>query len=177
MCNFLICDSFTELNTKYRLQLQYMAHTQMSGCYFGLSFCNKVNSVTAVNGESGAVFSERRDKQREDSLLLTVVRRESAAQGDPSLIIHNTCASLLQGIIWVPSLVPIRGVLWHLPSRTHHSFPVRVPCVVSCFQCLLAGSIKRWWIIMFMSVVTMDFFLFLLCSCSWGFLSKRNLYI
>ncbi len=65
MCNFLICDSFTELNTKYRLQLQYMAHTQMSGCYFGLSFCNKVNSVTAVNGGRAELSSLREETSRE----------------------------------------------------------------------------------------------------------------
>lgn len=38
MCNFLVSDSFTELNAKYRLQLQYMPHAQMSRYYFGLRF-------------------------------------------------------------------------------------------------------------------------------------------
>lgn len=38
MCNFLASDSFTELNAKFRLQLQYKAHAQMSRYYFGLTF-------------------------------------------------------------------------------------------------------------------------------------------
>lgn len=167
MCNFLICDSFTKLKTKYRLQLQYMAHTQMSGCYFGLSFCNEINSVTAVNVESGAVFSGRRDKQREDSLLSTVALHERVLPRHPSLCLTPVCPCCRVSSGSFPCAQ--KEVLWRFTSSTHHNLPVHLPHVVSCFQCLLAGSIKRWWIIIFTSVVTMDFFLFLLCSCSWVF--------
>lgn len=133
----------------------------MSRYYFGLSFWNKINLVRVVNGQRGAFSSGRVSRGRVFHFIGC----------GPVLM---TCLRLTWAFTWVLSSA-LREVSWHFfpDVPPHHNLAVPVPHLIHHFQCLQAGSIKNWWAIIFMSVVTMGFFLFLIYS-SFRVINRRN---
>ena len=110
-----------------------MAHAQMSRYYFGFSFWNKINSVTVVNGERGAVSSGRISSRRAHFILLDVV-----LCWGPSCVWHRFHMG--------PLSLPLREAPWHLFSPDvlpHHNLAVPVPHRISSLAALAGRQCKK----------------------------------